>query len=108
MSRVFFFEKVKHDISGSKKYGKPVYLMREGESRTSLFDNSLVDDLINKLEDYSFNANDFIAVTGQLNQVTLLVAAVTERFNDISILLFDARDGCYHEVVLNPKENNER
>ena len=103
-ARVFIFEDVKHDLSAAEKFGQVVMLFGAGEQRRSLFDGQLIEDIKGKLCEYKFNPRiDYIAATGQLNQVILLVVAMAEQNHEFSVLLFDARDRIYQEMIVNPE-----
>lgn len=108
MQRVFLFEKVPFNTDACEEFGVKTTLFDKGGDRKSLFDPLLIDDILSRLQKYEFDPlKDSIALTGRLNQVVLLVCALAENYENINLLMFDARTEKYVPFILHPPLERE-
>ena len=101
-ARVFLFEPVKQRLQDVSRYGKIEYMFPKDSERASIWDtDTMSDDVIESLEKADYSPEiDFIAITGHLVPLAVMIAAVTNEYGKFRALLFDARDHSYCERML--------
>ncbi len=101
MAKVILFEPVDYDVAAAATYGEVTYLYRTGEERPSLFDERIRGSILMKLLDMGYDPDeDYIAATGSVAKVALMLGVAACRFEHTSILNFDARDRVYKHMRL--------
>lgn len=101
-NRVFLFEPVKQRLSDVSRYGDLFYLFDKDSERASIWDTAIMsDDIIASLEKHKYLPDvDYIAITGHLIPLAVMIAAVTNEYGKFRALLFDAKDHSYCERML--------
>ena len=99
MSRVFLSERVaKYDLTDAKRYGKFVFILEKHVSPFKSFE--LRDRVLKSLVENKFNPRyDFFCLTGQAIVVPLVLSVITRVFWKVKILMFDARENRYAEII---------
>lgn len=97
--RVFIIEQFRQnfDMTSVHKFGTPITLIDSSVRRPSIFHvEDYQDAVVELFEANNFNTkHDSVCVVGALINMTLAIAALTERYGRINVLLYNSSLGEY-------------
>lgn len=102
-NRVFLLEPLRNlNVASAQQFGNVQYILPEDCERTSIWrTEEFARQIIDKL--YSLHyvpSEDYIAVTGQIVPLAIMIAAIANEWGCFRALLFSATDHSYVERML--------
>jgi hypothetical protein len=107
--RVFFpCRSRRFNIKSADKFGTAEFIFNEGEISAFNTDRYLTE-LGEALEKFKFEpTRDFIAVTGPVVQVALTVGYIMSHFEQVWVLIYDAKVNRYRERLVEGTPQTDR
>lgn len=98
MSKVWFATKeIRFNVEAASAFGELVYITQRPTSPFNI--NGLTLDMGNAMEKFD-PSNDFIALSGPLPHVAILLAVAAAAYERVRVLIFDARSAEYRSREL--------
>lgn len=91
-----------HDLTDAKRYGDVHFLFERGDARPSIFSHAFLDECYKRMAMVGYQpARDFVAISGSITLVALLVTDLVSRNEDVNLLFFDAKNNEYVHKLIN-------
>ena len=108
MSKVFLVEpNPRYDLRGTRSYGELVFLC---SSSLNPFDTSnTIKQIIKSFNNSKYNpAEDYLCMTGQAIMLALFLSVALNKYKEVKILLFDARESKYRSRIVGLENENDQ
>lgn len=103
--RVFVLEPTEYSMAKAKRFGQLVFLFGDESLRPHATEAEFSRQVLAKLKELEFDPEfDFVAASGEMVAVVAFVALVAAQCSNVTILLFDHREGqrVFKVVEANP------
>lgn len=98
--RAFVLEPSKYSVRSVLELANDlVYLYPNEGDRTSLYDDAIIEDIQNLLEEYDFDPlSDYIVATGDVAAIVVLLSSVCIAYDSVRILVWDSKESKYAKL----------